>query len=300
MLNGTFSFGTGVDITGSSTGGFNAILVKYDNDGTAVWAKTSSSGSLQSFYKSLAIDLMGNVYTVGYQSGSGTLTYGTGVSISSAYTTGFNSIIVKYDSSGTPLWAKGVNTASNQSEFNAVAASITGEIYAAGYQHGNSGFNYGNGITVQGTYASGKNAVLVRYDQNGNTHWATSVTQGANLSEFNGVSVDMKGNVYVVGVQNGNQQYTYGSVAAVSGPSSSGNNCVIVKYSSLGIPNWAKSSISSSNYGSVFQDVNTDNSGNIFSSGYISGSSIIHDFGNSVTATGIFSAATFVVVKYHY
>jgi hypothetical protein len=56
------------------------VLVKYDSNGTALWARTVSSGNDSSAFRSVAVDSSGNVYAAGCQYYDYTYTYGTGVS----------------------------------------------------------------------------------------------------------------------------------------------------------------------------------------------------------------------------
>jgi len=71
---------------------------------------------------------------------------------------------VKYNSSGTALWAKSVTAGTSRSCFNSVAVDSSGNIYAAGYQVGRESFTYGAGVNVAGAY-SDSNVVLVKYGE---------------------------------------------------------------------------------------------------------------------------------------
>ena len=156
-----YTYGDGVTAWGSSSNG-NVVLVKYDSNGTALWARTVSTGTNSSF-NAVALDASGNVYSAGSQRGDGIYTYGDGVSVhGTASGIGNNVVLVKYGSNGTALWARTVSTGTLDSQFHAVAADVTGNVYAAGFQSGTGTYTYGDGITAQGT-ASGQNVVLVKY-----------------------------------------------------------------------------------------------------------------------------------------
>ena len=47
---GTYNFGNSVTATGTSTGGINIVLVKYDSSGVAQWAQTVTAGSDSSMF----------------------------------------------------------------------------------------------------------------------------------------------------------------------------------------------------------------------------------------------------------
>jgi hypothetical protein len=109
----------------------------------------------------VAADGAGNVYAAGSQQGTGVFDYGNGVSAqgpNSYYTV----VLVKYNSAGVTQWAKTIVTGSGDSAFNAVAADGAGNVYAAGSQQGAGVFDYGNGVSAQGTHV-GANVVLVKY-----------------------------------------------------------------------------------------------------------------------------------------
>jgi hypothetical protein len=155
---GTFTYGDGVPAQGTYSGN-NVVLVKYDSSGTAQWARTVSAGSTYSSFNSVAVDGAGNVYAAGSQYGTGSYTYGTGVTAQGTYSYE-NVALVKYDSAGNARWARTVSAGSTGSEFNSLAVDGSGNVYAAGNQ-GTGTFTYGNGVTAQGT--ASYNVVLVKY-----------------------------------------------------------------------------------------------------------------------------------------
>ncbi|HOS56986.1 MAG TPA: hypothetical protein PK385_13165, partial [Spirochaetota bacterium] len=159
---GSYTYGEGVSVAGSYADGYNVVLVKYDSSGTALWAKSVTTGSSSQF-NSVAVDSSGNVYAAGYQYKTGSFTYGEGVSV--AGTGPNNVVLVKYDSSGTALWAKSVTAGTSYSCFSSVAVDSSGNVYAAGCQYGTGSYTYGPGVSVAGTCADadGGNAVIVKY-----------------------------------------------------------------------------------------------------------------------------------------
>ena len=244
--SGSYTYGTGVSAQGSYNAPSNVVLVKYDSNGTALWARSVNSGNNQSKFNAVAVDTSGNVYAAGYQNGSGSYTYGTGVSAQGAYSIGYNGgsnvVLIKYDSNGTALWARSVNSGNNQSEFNAVAVDVSGNVYAAGFQNESGSYTYGTGVSAQGAYSNGYNVVLVKYDTSGAAQWARSVNSGSSESRFYSVTVDYSGNVYTAGYQYGSRNYTYGTGVSAQGTNSSTatsfdstitprpGNVVLVKY----------------------------------------------------------------------
>ena len=69
----------------------------------------------------------------------------------------------------------------------------------------------------------------MQLDSSGSAVWIRSVSSGANISQFNGVAVDLAGNVFTAGMQTYNTPYIYGS-QTVAGSNASGVNPTLVKY----------------------------------------------------------------------
>jgi len=260
---GSLSYGEGVTATGISEK--SVVLVKYNSSGTALWATGLLSGTDVSYFKSITVDSLGNVYAAGYQYGTESYTYGTGVSVSGTYS-GDNVVLVKYDSLGTALWAKSVSAGANNSYFNSVAIDSSGNVYTAGYQNGTGSFTYGTGASVSGTNSL-HNAVLVKYDLTGSALWARSLSSVTNYSLFTSVSVNSFGNIYVAGVGN------------------------LAKYDSSGTTIWVKNVNS-------FNSVAVDSSGEIYTAGYQYGTES-YTYGDEVSIAGTYAGGSnAVLVKY--
>jgi hypothetical protein len=300
---GTYNYGNGVTAAGKYSG-YNILLVKYDSDGTAQWARTVSTGNDDSQFSAVAVDSSGNVYAAGSQSGTGTYNYGNGVTAAGKYSGG-NVLLVKYDSDGTAQWARTVNAGSNHSVFHAVAVDSSGNVYAAGGQMGMGTYNYGNNITAQGFYSYSYHVLLVKYNSSGTAQWARSVDTGStgdyNQSSFYAVAVDSSGNVYAAGSHEGTGSYNYGNGVTASGTYSSDpsgpDNVILVKYNSSGTAQWARS-VSAGNGRSTFYAMTVDSFGNVYAAGRQSGTST-YNYGDGVTATGTQSEENVILTKYN-
>lgn len=290
--NGTFTYGTGVTATGPGTSSY-PVLVKFNSSGSALWARTISSGTDGEF-RAIAIDSAGNVYAAGNQAANASYTYGTGV-ISNPPATGTrHAVLVKYDASGTALWARTIASSTNRSEFLSVAIDSAGNVYAAGSQYGTALVSYGGGVTATGVNA-GLNGVLVKYDASGNPLWARTATSGGSYSNFLGVGVDSNANVYLAGYQNGNSAFSYGNgVTATS--ANSGGGGILLKYASDGTPQWAKMAASASQL-YAFSTLSVLASGELYVGGYQSGNGSFN-YGNGVTVQGAAAADNVFLIKY--
>jgi hypothetical protein len=290
--NGIYNYGGGASATGAYSGGINAVLVKYNAEGTAQWAGTVTAGNNKSAFNAVATHSSGSVYAAGYQYGNDTYTYGGSASATGTYPIGTNAVLVKYNASGTAQWAKTV-TGSGMSEFRAVAVDASGNVYAAGYQYGTGNYDYGSGnITGTSPYS---NAVLVKYDADGTVLWAKTITAGNLDSGFNAAAVDSSGNIYAAGAQLGNGAYNYGS-GNITGSSYTTYNAVLVKYNASGTVQWAKTVTEGSSL-SAFYTVAADASGGVYAAGYQSGTGA-YNYGSGNIA-GTYIGGNAVLVKYN-
>lgn len=203
----------------------NAVIVKYSNMGTALWARTTSGGTAASQFLSVAAESGGGVFAVGTQTGNTALTYGA-QNVSGAFAGGTNSLAVKYDNSGNALWARSPAIGTNASNFAAAAADANGNMYAAGMQTGTGSYTYG---TVSATGASGStNAALVKYGPNGDALWAQSVAPAPSNSSYLGLACLNTDFLFAAGQQTGTGNFTYAS-QTVAGAGAS-TNALVVKF----------------------------------------------------------------------
>jgi hypothetical protein len=268
------------------------VIISYPLE--AQWAKTMTNGSNNSWFFSISTTLDSSIYASGYIYGTGTYDFGNGVTAAGTYS-GFNLVLVKYNSSGIAQWARTVIGGGGNSSFYSVSSTSDGSVYAAGSFLGTGTFNFGNGVTAAGTYSDG-NLVLVKYNSSGNAQWAKSVTGGSNISSFNSISITSDGSVYAAGYIKGTGTFNFGNGVTAAG-TYSGGNLVLVKYNSSGIAQWARTVIGGGS-DSSFSSVSSTSDGSVYAAGSIYGTSTV-DFGNGVTATGTYSGGNPVLAKYN-
>ncbi|EHQ06445.1 hypothetical protein Lepil_1762 [Leptonema illini DSM 21528] len=264
--SGTYSYSDAVSVQGASVYE-NGLLIKFNGDGVAQWARSSVVGTRQSEFNAIAIDGAGNIYVAGQQTGTGTFQYGAGVSATGS-STYENALIVKYSPDGEAIWAKSPTGSGARSAFYGLAIDGDGNVYAAGYQ-GQSSLDYGNGVSVDpGSLTNAP--VLVKFDPSGDAIWGRSTTAGPNASAaFHAVAMSGS-DVVVVGYQYGNSVFQYGAVNA-TGAVSNRRNALLISYSNAGTAQWARSVFSGTDESS-FDNVSVDSHGRIYAAGYQTGS----------------------------
>jgi hypothetical protein len=176
--NQEFTLNNGIKATGGVASVRNALVVKYDVDGAARWAKTIVSGQSDSEILAIAIDSDQSVYAAGYFSGnSSAYNFGNGVTLT-GLNAGYNPFLIKYDIDGNAVWAKTLTTAPDQSKFLSIVVDSSKNIYVGGYLTNAGTYNFGNSVTVAGAAGSGRaNAVLVKYNSSGVAQWAAWETE---------------------------------------------------------------------------------------------------------------------------
>ena len=294
---GTVDFGNGVTAT-ASYDGYNGLLVKYDAAGTPQWARSGILGDIGP----LAIDPAGNVWALVSlpDVASGAIDFGNGVTVTKSDAL-FDTVLVKYDSTGNTQWAQTVTDDSGNSGSNGGRSSLTldgsGNIYVAGALAGSGGYDAGTDVTLAGKGAkilspisgpvSPAYALIVKYDSSGAAQWkrtvtAITVTGDAPNSGFGAIAVDSDGSLYVsggIGSALGSGAYDFGNGVSATAP-----NSVLVKYSASGIAQWIRTGASGS--------LALDSTGSIYVGGNM-GSGVI-DLGNGISAQGTLNKDAFL------
>jgi|GEM_PF-697638 len=265
---GTADFGNGITLGGSGSTD-DWFTARYDADGTCLWAKRITNSSSSSEGRSIAVDEQGDIYVTGFAGGSGyifdPITVNTG---------GFarQAVIVKYDSTGTALWAKSTTGTGTPKSARGIAVAgdrlfITGQI---GYTQA---FFDGMPITP---VANSLNLYVLACDLQGNALWARSYGSGDH--EGFSIAADTLGNVFVVGRMWGSLYLPNDTLTSVS----SNDDIVLLGLDQQGNHRWAKST------GSTQRDlawgVTADGMGNAYVAAQFN--SAIDFFGTPLTALG--------------
>lgn len=248
--------------------GSQIYLVKYDSSGTYAWDKLFNIGMYWNWGYDLVIDDSDNIIvggitnatlftTLKYDSGGNLIfsvldsaTYGiskTYLSLdenSNIYYTGRildttpKATVFKYNSAGIKMWQTVYS--GNIAGGHAVSREIQ---YKDGYIY----------IVVATGLSGNDDYAVVKYDTTGNYHWDAIYTSGSSNNVPSGIDVDNFGNVYVTGVVNpGN------------GPSDA---FLTVKFDSSGTQKWAKTYSLGGLNEDASNDIELDQTGNIYVTG---------------------------------
>ncbi|MCW3085900.1 MAG: hypothetical protein JWP12_3266 [Bacteroidetes bacterium] len=253
-------------------------VVKYDINGNVIWAK-SAGGQGSDVGQAITTDTHGNVYVTG--------SVGSAIVHFDSYTvtggTSWNFYIVKYDSTGTVLWAKEAGGTSTDAGMS-VSADTAENVYV-------TGMSYSISLTIGGsTYTRmGTDAIFnVKYDAAGNIVWS-NYTTGTCTKRTNSVKSDPAGNS-VVGGFFYNSNILFDTIPLAN---HGGLDAYVIKYNSSGRIIWGKSFGNTGD--EAITGVTIDADSNVIATGYFS-SPTINVSGITLTSSGGYDA---FIVKYN-
>jgi hypothetical protein len=321
-----FDPGAGTQTLSGYPSSYSGYIAKYTNAGNYSWVGgfLSYVGNNQGsdFSYNITKDAAGNVYTTGCSFGALDFEGGTGI-VANSHSGANECFFAKHDAAGNAVLAKTIPANISTNAFFSIAVdTVTNAIYIAGNFNGTTDFDPGVGYSAL-TSTGAQDIFFAKYDANGNYVFAKRIG-GTNADYISGIKVDGSGSLYVTGTFqgtidfnpgagtanlvggspttfiakydiNGNYVYAFAETTAGAGNKQSivldaaGNayttgGTVFRKYDSFGTLVLTKQFGTASTY---MQGIDVDASGNIYVTGYFSGSG---DF-DPGAATATLSAA---------
>lgn len=179
----------------------DAFILKLDPSGNYLWAKgfgASVESALYDGVAALAVDGGGNVYATGFFTGSVDFDPGTGSVELSAAGTNPEIFILKLDSRGNYVWAKGIGAAGDD-KGNTIALDSSGNVYVGGVFSLTVDFDPSTG-TAPLTSTNLQDAFILKLDTSGNYLWVKSFgAQGGTYETVRSMAVDGSGYIYATG-----------------------------------------------------------------------------------------------------
>lgn len=214
---------------------------------TFAWGKVIG-GIMDDHANAVAIDVAGNVFTVGKF--SGTVDFNSGVGVSNLTSIGvFDIFITKTDSNGNFIWAKSVGNIGNDDAY-AVKLDSSGNIFICGVYYNNCDMDPGTGSTVLsgltsplGGVSSLNDSFLLKLDPNGNFLWARALAKSQYNAAprwgnyANALAIDDQDNVIVTGYFTGIALIADTVYYTATGTAT---DFFVMKYSPAGVIQWAK------------------------------------------------------------
>jgi hypothetical protein len=258
------------------------LLMNYSQaQPSFLWAKSFSNGHANQG-NAVATDPSGNVFQTGQYFQP--LTFGAFPLFDLGYGSMF---LVKYNSAGTVLWAKGVGGNDIVTSFS-VATDQDGNAFVTGYfQTAKLGFGTD---TILNANPGTPDIFVAKYDLNGNILWAKSAG-GTGTDQGVSITVDYSGNAYITGFSL-SPTITFGTTTLTNVGTT---DVFIAAYSGInGATLWAH------NYGGTQNAdggcVGYDNHGHIYLAGYSNSPSIT--FGSTTLNDANTPSFDMFLVKY--
>jgi hypothetical protein len=244
----------------------NMFLAKFDSLGNSIWV-ISNSNNVYCEGWNVDLDASGNVYVVG-QYGGDSLTFDTITVFTTYYSIFHNDVnlfLAKFDSSGNTIWLKRVGGTANYAR--GIATDIFGNVFIAGTYYGS--VMIFDTVVINNSNPGNTDVYVAKYNSSGNILWAKT-EGGIDQEEGFCIRTDSYGNAFVSGI------YSPGSVfSSVNLP---GRGAFLVKYDYNGNFLWVKTVLANCvNVSCILRDLDVDDFGNEYITGYFSGCSITLD-----------------------
>jgi hypothetical protein len=259
--SGTVNFGGGAL---TNAGGADIFLATYTSAGVHTWSKRFG-GTANDFPFSVKVDSGGNIFLCGYF--GNTIDFGGGALTSAGAEDMF---IAKFSSLGNHLWSKSCgNTASDQAF--SLALDPSGNVFLTGVFRGLVDFG-GISLTSSGSFPGfpgGPDVFMAKYTTLGALSWVKSFTNTA-ADEGHGIACDTSGNVFLTGYYTGTIDFGGGTLP--QNPNL-GDYIYLAKFNGSGTHQWSQffGGTGAGAGANIGQAVATDAAGNVFLTGYFSG-----------------------------
>ncbi len=208
----------------SLAGDYDLFLAKFNTNGVRVWS-TYFGGSMRESYPSCATDNVGNIILAGTSN-----TVGSGLSTSGAHQTtlssGYDAIIVKFNSSGARLWSTYYG-GTGEETFSSCNIDQIGNVLLLGQTTSS------NGIATVGVHQTSNGGLedcyLVKFNSSGLRLWG-GYYGGSGSDNPGNIQTDPSGYIYISGASSSFSNMT--TVGAYQATALGGGDGFFVKFNS--------------------------------------------------------------------
>ena len=270
---GKIDLGNGVNLI--CKGSKDGMIIKYNASGEVEWAK--AIGGYNDEIKTVVETNDGGYLVVGTFESS--IDQGNGVNLTNKGSG--DGMVIKYSSSGDVEWTKGIGGTKND-EISSVVGTNDGGCIIGGYFLSNS-VDLGNEIILNNhnDEYSGYEIMIIKCSSGGEVEWAQGIGGKGSSLYVNSVSETSDGGYIVVGQGNGGGKIDLGNGIIVSLQQSSiYTDGLIIKYSSSGATEWAKTIKGGYDCSEYIKSVTETSDGGYIVGGYFD--SDIIELGNQV------------------
>lgn len=227
------------DVDPSTVTNYDFCTLKLNSSGIQQWVKTfNGSANLTDEANAICLTSSGNLVVTGRSDGT-----------ANPLVSDYGIKTISYNSSGVVQWSQFFQGTGNQNENgNAIAPLAGGAILVVGSQQ---------------NAQSQSDALALNYGQSGNLVWQKIYNGlGDNSDNVNAMVVDASGNTYLAG-------YTYSRTAL--------RDMCVIKLNTVGDTVWVRTFDGSSKGNDEANDIQIDNLGNVYVTGYTKESNTDYD-----------------------
>ena len=254
------------------TGTGDAYVAKFDPNGAVLWVQRLG-GTNQEIITGITTDASGNIYVLGHFSSAGISNSTLSAANNSAGT--MDVFLAVFNSTGAILSLKNYGGSGNDYGGGCVFSNSLNSLFISGrYNSIMASFGSVNFTNSDGSGLT-SDIYLARITSFTTFNWGISTGSPNSNDASVDLAIDASSNPHFSGTFNNGTTFTT-NIASNTLTSVGGQDIIFAKYSSAGIPLWAK------NYGTNFNGSNDfsggisiDASNNIFLSGYTNNSSLV-------------------------
>ncbi|MFL3664650.1 MAG: SBBP repeat-containing protein [Flavobacteriales bacterium] len=266
----------------------DVFILKLDSSGNFLWVKSIGGSIYNTNSRTITTDVNGDMYIAGEFGGSvdfdpnaGTYTLSNG-----------GHFALKLDANGNFIWAKEVQA---NWYVTSIKTDDDSNVYLCGSFDGIVDFDPGINTYNLTATISGNDIYLLKLNTQGDFIWAKNFGSDGSENESLDMEIDLNGDVYITGFFNDTLDFDPGPgvFELYSKPSTSSDNIFITKLDSSGNFSWAATA--DGNGQSYGYSISSDFVGNVYVTGYCSGTFDFDPSPNSYNLTTINGADIFIL-----
>ncbi len=260
----------------------STFVTKYNADSSYAWTKTfdTSASAANSGGKGITTDANGNVYIFG--NFNATVVF-DGVGGSHSISCGGSDMgctfLMKYNADGSYGWIEAFDCHTDH-RINSATTDTNGNLYTAGAFTGTVNFDVVGGNDAR--TVSNTTAFVTKHNANGSYGWTKTSDTTSGYANNNSVVVDVNGNIFITGYFGGT--VIFDGVGGIDSQTSDNASNFITKYNADGSYGWTKTFDTTNGYMAA-ASVAVDANGNIYTTGWFSGTVIFNGPGGKDSRT---------------
>jgi hypothetical protein len=278
-ITGTSNNASATDLNGDGSvmlpSGLVVYLIKYNSVGVALWCKTFSVTTPTVIR--VMVDSLDNSYICGFFKSSTAINLNGDGSVMLPATAGsgaqFGVFLIKYNISGTAVWAKTLST-SNGTSVNAADMDANDNVYFCGRLWAASNTTLENSVVIAAT--GGNITYLIKYNSSGIPQRYRNY--GTTVVTVNSIAVDSLDNVYLGGNYKGSTNFNLNTAGTVFIPPSVNSTLedgFVAKLDSTFEGLWVKSVKGQGTKIDVVSKILIDSYNNVLATGYYTATSTL-------------------------